>query len=68
MIYDKDIDRICAFCLQGRELSDDLILCRRCGPVTPDHSCRKFEYDPLLRKPSVTRLPTPRVKAEDFKL
>ncbi len=68
MIYDKEIDRICAFCQQGEELTEDLILCRRCGPVTPEYSCRKFRYDPMLRKPVLRELPTPRVKAEDFKL
>lgn len=68
MIYDKEIDRVCAFCQQGEELTEDLILCRRYGPVTPEYSCRKFQYDPLLRKPSLRELPKPRVKAEDFKL
>lgn len=68
MIYDKEIDRICAFCQHGEELSEDLILCRRHGPVTLDHSCRKFCYDPTRRKPSLRELPKSRVKAEDFTL
>ena len=68
MIYDKQIDRICAFCQRGEPLTDDLILCHRCGPVTLDHSCRKFVYDPLRRKPILTELPKSRVTPEEFKL
>lgn len=68
MIYDKEIDKVCAFCQMGQELTEDLILCRRYGPVTPEYSCRKFRYDPMLRKPILRELPKPRVKAEDFKL
>lgn len=68
MIYDKEIDRVCAFCQKGEALTEDLILCRRYGPVTPEYSCRKFRYDPLLRKPSLRELPKLQVTPEDFKL
>ena len=68
MIYDKKIDRICAFCQRGESLADGLILCHRCGPVTFDHSCRKFQYDPLRREPASRELPALQGNPEDFKL
>lgn len=68
MIYDKEIDRICAFCQLGEELSEDTILCRRCGPVTPEFSCRKFCYDPLLRKPALSEMPKQALSPKDFEL
>ena len=27
------------------------MLCKRYGVVAEDHSCRRFEYDPLKRRP-----------------
>ena len=69
MIYDKQIDRICAFCQRGEPLTDDLILCHRCGPVTLDHSCRKFVYDPCKRLPLKEKpLDFQKYSEEDFKL
>lgn len=68
MIYDKEIDKICAFCQFGEELTEDAILCCRCGPVTPEYSCRKFRYDPLLRKPRLGELPKGSLTSKDFEL
>ncbi|MBQ9535526.1 MAG: hypothetical protein IJU78_06775 [Clostridia bacterium] len=52
MLYDKNIRKICAFCFFGQDFSQDAILCSKCGPVSPEHHCRRFKYDPLRRRPA----------------
>ena len=49
---DEDRPRVCAFCENAAPLRDgETMLCRRFGVVSGGHSCRKFLYDPLKRKP-----------------
>lgn len=52
MIFDKDIPKICAFCLYGQDYGEDAILCSRKGPVDPQDHCSRYVYDPLRRKPA----------------
>ena len=52
MICDKEVRRICAFCLHGKDFGQDEVLCDRRGPVKAEDRCRRFVYDPLRRKPA----------------
>ncbi len=52
MLFDKDIPKICAFCLYGQDYGEDAILCSKKGPVDPQDHCSRYFYDPLRRKPA----------------
>lgn len=52
MLFDKDIPKICAFCLYGQDYGEDAILCSKKGPVDPQDHCSHYVYDPLRRKPA----------------
>lgn len=52
MLFDKDIPKICAFCLYGQDYGEDAILCSKKGPVDPQDHCSRYIYDPLRRKPA----------------
>lgn len=68
MLFDKEVRKICSFCLHASDFSDSMVLCEKYGPVSLDHACRRFIYDPLRRTPP----PPPRLKLppgeEAFKL
>ncbi|MEA5039482.1 MAG: hypothetical protein VB086_06550 [Clostridiaceae bacterium] len=51
MVCDKNVRKICALCLHGRDFGTDGVLCDRRGPVSPDDCCHRFIYDPLRRRP-----------------
>ena len=51
MLYDSENRKVCALCEHARDFNDDILLCCKHGPVSFDHSCRHFCYDPLRRKP-----------------
>ncbi len=50
----KDIpENTCAFCELGVRMVDgDTVLCKKRGPVSADHYCRKFIFDPLKESPT----------------
>lgn len=52
MLFDKNIPKICAFCLYGQDYGEDAILCSKKGPVDPQDHCSRYVYDPLRRKPA----------------
>lgn len=66
--YGATIAPACEYCLYGRRAADEkVILCEKCGPVSPGHHCRKYRYDPLQRVPK--RQPKlPEFSPEDFVL
>ena len=51
--FDPAIEPYCAICEHATFLKDSpgRMLCKRYGVVAEDHSCRRFEYDPLKRRP-----------------
>lgn len=50
--YMDDITKCCALCERGTLLGGtDYVLCPKNGAVPADHTCRKFIFDPLKRKP-----------------
>ena len=58
----------CRYCLFGQAAADPrMVLCEKHGVVSPDHHCRKYQYDPLQRIPK--RQPKlPGFQPEDFSL
>ena len=66
--YGSKIAPACAYCLYGMPASDPkMVLCRLKGVVSPYYSCRRFEYDPLLRKPKPPAV-LPEYDPEEFQL
>lgn len=59
MLFRKKIDRRCAYCQFGGKISDEQVICQKCGVVPASHQCRRFRYDPLKRVP-------PKPLAPDF--
>lgn len=65
-LFGKSIDKICEYCVNGSKSDNGKILCIKLGVVNPDYSCKKFNYDPLKRKPSRVNHKLPEFKPEDF--
>lgn len=55
MLFRKKIDRHCAYCVFAGKVSDEQMICRKCGVVPATHHCRRFRYDPLKRVPARPR-------------
>ena len=68
MLFDKDVRKVCAFCLHGQDFSEDTVLCKKRGPVPFDHCCRKFVYDPLRRTPTPAAKLRGNFNEDSFKL
>ncbi|MCC8123532.1 MAG: hypothetical protein LIO58_08320 [Oscillospiraceae bacterium] len=69
MLFQKNIEPRCAYCLRGAKLSEDSVLCAKRGIVSPAHACRVFRYDPLKRVPPKVVLPDfKKLIPEDFTL
>lgn len=69
MLFRRDIDPYCVYCAHGNKLNDREVMCIKQGVVTPDYSCRKFQYDPLKRTPpKPARLDLTNISDDDFKL
>ena len=67
MLFSKDIKKCCEYCAHGSPIGKSGILCDKHGPVTPDHRCRSFSYDPLRRTPAPA-VTLSSVPEESFKL
>lgn len=59
MLFRKNIERACAYCVHSGKVDEETCICARKGIVPADHKCRRFKYDPLKRVPS-------RQKPKDF--
>jgi len=59
MLFRRKIDRYCTYCKFGGKISDDQVICQKCGIVPASHQCRRFRYDPLKRIP-------PKATTQDF--
>ncbi len=59
MLFRKDIDKFCSYCVHAAKVDEETCLCAKKGLVSSSHHCRKFKYDPLKRVPV-------RIKAKDF--
>ncbi|MGN0448566.1 MAG: hypothetical protein ACI4GC_08480 [Acutalibacteraceae bacterium] len=68
MIDNKKYPKKCANCHFGRTPEDkEVVLCEKKGIMSPESSCRHYEYDPLRRVPAKPLLQND-FKAEDFEL
>ena len=59
MLFRKNIEKSCSYCIHGTRLDEETVLCIKKGVVSADRKCRKFCYDPCKRIP-------PKAKALDF--
>lgn len=57
----------CGTCQFSRITEDGAVLCDKKGAVAFDDSCRKYQYDPLRRKPEQPMIHTD-FSPEDFQL
>lgn len=47
----KDIVKACSLCEFAECTVSEEMICLKRGPVSADHCCRKFRYDPFKRIP-----------------
>jgi hypothetical protein len=64
-LFGKNIKPACKYCELSTAQTEQGIICPRGGVVPPDHSCRKFTYDPTKRIPP-RPIPLETYKTEDF--
>lgn len=60
MLFRKDIQKDCAYCVHAGKIDDETLICAKKGIVLSGSHCRRFQYDPLKRVPS-------RMKPQDFR-
>lgn len=52
LLNEKSISKQCCNCSHGKLSPDEqAVLCEKRGIMRLDSSCRKYEYDPLRRRP-----------------
>ncbi|MBR5479251.1 MAG: hypothetical protein IKU84_03650 [Clostridia bacterium] len=51
MLFNKDIQPCCAYCLEGSEVNEDTVVCKRHGVVLKSFRCRHYKYNPFNRTP-----------------
>ena len=67
-LFGKKISPACAHCAESFVNPDaGALLCLRGGAVDPDHSCKKYRYDPLKRVPA-RPIPLGNYDKSDFEL
>ena len=68
-LFQKKIEPSCVYCVHGRALSEDQIVCPKKGVMAAGSHCRSFQYDPLKRvPPRPAKLAGAGLGDEDFKL
>lgn len=69
MLFRKDMEPRCAYCVHGEQVSEEQVLCIRKGVCSPGGSCAAFQYDPFRRTPPRPAQPDfSRFQEEDFTL
>ena len=69
MLFRKNIERRCSYCIHSTKLDDQQVLCSKKGIMPMDGNCRKFSYDPCKRIPSKMKaLDFAKYEKEDFSL
>jgi hypothetical protein len=64
-LFGKRVKPACEYCELSTARTEQGIICPRGGVVAPNHSCRKYTYDPTKRIPP-RPLPLGKYNAEDF--
>lgn len=67
-LFGNNIEPACEYCSNGKQSENNMILCLKLGVVNPGFSCKKFDYDPLKRKPKKINHKLPEYSADDFKI
>ena len=67
-LFGNNIEPACEYCVNGKRSDNGMILCVKVGVVNPFFSCKKFDYDPLRRKPKKMNHSLPQYSPEDFKI
>ena len=70
MLFRKNMEPNCSYCMYGCTVTETECACERKGIVTnPRTACRRFRYDPLKRIPErPAALDESGLSAEDFQL
>ena len=55
MLFRKNIQRQCVYCVHGTALNDDQIHCPKKGIMNPSDHCLLFSYDPMKRIPTKSK-------------
>ncbi len=65
-LFGNNIEPACEYCCNGSKSENGMILCVKLGVVSPSFCCKKFDYDPLKRKPHKVNHKLPKYNKEDF--
>lgn len=69
MLFRKNIEPRCVYCIHGTAINEDQVACLKKGIVSAGFHCRGFHYDPLQRIPPQPAYPDfSKLKEEDFSL
>lgn len=69
MLFKKDIEPSCSYCVHSSQISDTEAVCIKKGVVSLGGQCRRFKYDPLRREPAhPVSIDKSRFSQDDFKL
>lgn len=69
MLFRKNIERRCSYCIHCTKLDDEHVLCSKQGLMPTDAACKKFSYDPCKRIPGRMKSPDfAKYENEDFSL
>lgn len=50
-LFEKKMEPRCIYCVHGRDLGKEQVLCPKKGVMAAASHCRSFRYDPLKRVP-----------------
>ncbi|MBP5166563.1 MAG: hypothetical protein ILP09_04815 [Oscillospiraceae bacterium] len=51
MLFRKDIEPSCSYCVNSSSIDEETMICVRKGITSPWQRCERFQYDPLKRVP-----------------
>ena len=68
MLFRRKIEPSCTYCRHGRPGQEEEVLCIYHGVMNPWDKCRRFEYDPLRRKPEANPVPVTDIDPDSFAL
>jgi len=69
MLFNRDIEPSCSYCLYGTGIGDNLIACKKRGIMSESGSCGAFRYEPTKRDPEISpELKVTGLSEDDFSL
>ena len=51
MLFRRDIDPMCAYCVSGTQIGFGEVACRKRGIMEVEGRCNAFRYEPTKREP-----------------